>query len=270
MKQTKMVVAYSGGLDTSVMVRWLSERWEAEIITATGNLGQCSELVGLREKAIKAGAARAFVQDLRMEFLEEYVWPALKAGALYEQSYPMATALGRPLLAKMLVEIAKQEGATIVAHGCTGKGNDQVRFEVSVAALAPEMKCLAPLRDWEFKSREEEIVYAKAKGIPVQATTTSPYSIDENVWGTSIECGALEDPTVEPPADAFLRTVSPESAPDRPEYVSVDFVKGVPVALNGSSLDPIHLVEQLNKLGGAHGIGRIDLVENRLVGMKSR
>ncbi len=270
MKTTKIVVAYSGGLDTSVMVRWLSEKWDAEIITATGDLGQHSELVGLKEKALKTGASRAFVKDLRLEFLEEYVWPALKAGAVYEQAYPLATALGRPLLAKYLVDVARQEGATMVAHGCTGKGNDQVRFEVTVAALAPDLKCLAPLREWEFKSRDEEILYAQVKGIPIVATVSSPYSIDWNLWGTSIECGVLEDPEVEPPADAYQRTVSPESAPDEPVYVSIDFVEGVPVAVDGTPADPIRLVTHLNELGGAHGVGRIDLIENRLVGIKSR
>jgi argininosuccinate synthase len=182
----------------------------------------------------------------------------------------MATALGRPLLAKMLVDVARKEGATMVAHGCTGKGNDQVRFEVAVAALAPDLKSLAPLREWEFKSREEEIAYARSHGIPVAATLANPYSIDENLWGTAIECGVLEDPTVEPPADAYQRTVAPEDAPDSPEYVSLEFVEGVPVALNGKVMDPVDLVIRLNAIGGSHGVGRLDLVENRLVGIKSR
>ena len=270
MNKTRIVVAYSGGLDTSVMVTWLREKWNAEIITATGDLGQASELLGLREKALNTGASRAFVKDLRREFLEEYVWPALKAGAVYEQAYPLATALGRPLLAKYLVDVARQENASMVAHGCTGKGNDQVRFEVTVAALAPDLKCLAPLREWEFKSRDEEILYAQVKGIPISATVSSPYSIDSNLWGTSIECGVLEDPTVEPPADAYQRTVAPESAPDEPAYVSIDFVEGVPVSLDGIAADPIQLVTLLNEIAGKHGVGRIDLVENRLVGIKSR
>ncbi|MBI3765285.1 MAG: argininosuccinate synthase, partial [Ignavibacteriales bacterium] len=213
MKKTKIVVAYSGGLDTSVMVKWLMEKYDAEIITATGDLGQRKELAGVKEKAKKTGVAKVYVQDLTKEFVEQYIFPALKAGALYEKAYPMATSLGRPLLAKMLVDIARKEGATVVAHGCTGKGNDQVRFEVSVAALAPDLKVLAPLREWEFKSREEEIAYAKHHGIPVAATKASPYSIDENIWGTSIECGVLEDPMVEPPPDAYQRTVAPEEAP---------------------------------------------------------
>ena len=270
MNTPTIVVAYSGGLDTSVMVRWLIEKYNATIITATGDLGQKKELVGVEEKALKTGAKRAYILNLRKEFVEQHVWPALKAGALYERTYPMATALGRPLLAKMLVDVARKEGASMVAHGCTGKGNDQVRFEVTVAALAPDLRSLAPLREWEFKSREEEIAYARAHGIPVAATVSNPYSIDENLWGTAIECGVLEDPTVEPPADAYQATVAPENAPDSPEYVSVEFVEGVPVALNGKVMDPVDLVTRLNEIGGSHGVGRIDLVENRLVGIKSR
>jgi argininosuccinate synthase len=270
MKKRKIVVAYSGGLDTSVMVRWLKEKYDAEIITATGNLGQEKELIGVREKALKTGAAKAYISDLTPEFIREYCFPALRAGALYEGAYPLATALGRPLLAKMLVEVARKERADMIAHGCSGKGNDQVRFEVSIGALAPECTVLAPLRDWEFKSREEEIAYAKAHKIPVAATKASPYSIDENIWGTSIECGALEDPETEPPPDAYQRTVAPEAAPDRPEYVTIGFKKGVPVSLNGGESGPAALLRSLNKTAGAHGIGRIDLVENRLVGIKSR
>lgn len=270
MNRKKIVVAYSGGLDTSVMAKWLMETYDAEIITATGNLGQQKELEGLREKAKKTGVAKVYIQDLTKEFVEEFIFPSLKAGALYEEAYPMATSLGRPLLAKMLVDVARKENATMVAHGCTGKGNDQVRFEVSIGALAPDLKVLAPLREWEFKSREEEMAYAKLHGIPVEATKASPYSIDENIWGTSIECGILEDPMVEPPADAYQRTVSPEQAPDKPEYVTVEFEKGIPVGLNGKRADPVQLLHALNETGGRHGVGRIDLVENRLVGIKSR
>lgn len=269
-KKKKIVVAYSGGLDTSVMVKWLKDKYDAEIITATGNLGQRKELIGVKEKAYKTGASKAYVKDLTKEFVEEYVFPSLKSGALYEKAYPMATSLGRPLLAKLLVEVARKEGATMVAHGCTGKGNDQVRFEVSIAALAPELKILAPLREWEFKSREEEIAYAKQHGIPVKATVTSPYSIDENIWGTSIECGALEDPMVEPPADAYQRTVAPEDAPNKPVYVTIEFEQGVPIKLNGNKMEGAELIHKLNDIGGAHAVGRIDLVENRLVGIKSR
>jgi argininosuccinate synthase len=270
MKKPRIVVAYSGGLDTSVMIKWLMDRYNAEIITATGNLGQHKELVGVKEKAYATGAVKAYVQDLTKEFVEHYVHPALKAGALYEQVYPMATSLGRPLLAKLLVDIARKEKAEFVAHGCTGKGNDQVRFEVSIAALAPDLKVLAPLREWEFKSREEEIAYARKHGIPVAATVKSPYSIDENIWGTSIECGVLEDPMVEPPEDAYQRTVSPEKSPNRPAYVSIGFERGIPVRLNGKRLSPVSHLHALNSIGGAHGVGRIDLVENRLVGIKSR
>lgn len=271
MATTKIVVAYSGGLDTSVMVKWLQAKYpDAEIITATGNLGQRKELREVKEKALATGASKAFIKDLTGEFVQGYVFPALKASALYEGAYPMATSLGRPLLAKYLVEVARQEGATIVSHGCTGKGNDQVRFEVSIAALAPDLTVIAPLREWEFKSREEEVAYAKDNGIPVSVTGASPYSIDENLWGTSVECGVLEDPMVEPPADAYQRTVAPELAPDTPAYVEIGFVKGVPVSLNGGVMDPVSLIQALNEIGGAHGVGRIDLVENRLVGIKSR
>ncbi len=270
MNRPKIVVAYSGGLDTSVMVKWLMEKYNAEIITATGDLGQRKELEGVQEKAYATGATKAYVEMLAGEFVENYIFPALKASALYEGTYPLATALGRPLLAKLLVDIARRESADMIAHGCTGKGNDQVRFEVSIAALAPDIKVLAPLREWEFTSREEEMAYAVAHNIPVKATASSPYSIDENIWGTSIECGVLEDPTVEPPADAYQRTVAPEAAPDKPSVLTVAFEEGVPVAIDGKTLDCVSLIHLLNDLGGANGVGRIDLVENRLVGIKSR
>ncbi len=269
--KNRIVVAYSGGLDTSVMVKWLLEKYpDAEVITATGDLGQKKELQGVKEKALATGAVRAYVKDLREEFVTEYVFPALKMGAMYEGAYPMATSLGRPLLSKYLVEVARQEGATHIAHGCTGKGNDQVRFEVSVAALAPDLTVLAPLREWEFKSREEEIAYAKRSGIPLGITAANPYSIDENLWGTAVECGVLEDPMVEPPADAYQRTVAPSLAPDAPEYVELEFAGGIPVALNGLPMNPADLIQRLNDIAGSHGVGRIDLVENRLVGIKSR
>lgn len=270
MKKQKIAVAYSGGLDTSVIVKWLQEKYDADVITVTGNLGQKKELVGVAEKAYKTGAKKVYIQDLSKEFVEEYIFPALKAGALYEHNYPMATALGRPLLAKALAEVAKREHCTAVAHGCTGKGNDQVRFEVSIMALAPELKVIAPLREWEFKSREEEIAYCERHGIPVAATKASPYSIDENIWGTAIECGVLEDPMMEPPLDAYQRTVNPENAPNKPTYVSIEFKEGVPVGLNGKKMQSVALVEKLNAIAGANGIGRLDLVENRLVGIKSR
>jgi argininosuccinate synthase len=270
LKREKIAVAYSGGLDTSVIVKWLQEKYDADIVTVTGNLGQQKELIGVAEKAYKTGAKKVYVQDLRKEFVEEYIFPALKAGAMYEYVYPMATSLGRPLLAKALVEVAKREKCTAVAHGCTGKGNDQVRFEVSVMALAPELKVLAPLRTWEFKSREEEIAYCEKHGIPVSATKKNPYSIDENIWGTAIECGILEDPMVEPPQDAYQRTVAPEDAPNKPTYVTVEFREGVPIGLNGKKMDGVSLIEKLNEIAGANGVGRMDLVENRLVGIKSR
>jgi argininosuccinate synthase len=270
LKKERIAVAYSGGLDTSVIVKWLQEKYNADVVTVTGNLGQKKELIGVKEKALKTGAKKVYIQDLRKEFVEDYIWPALKAGALYEYNYPMATAIGRPLLAKSLVEVARKEGCTAVAHGCTGKGNDQVRFEVSVAALAPELKVLAPVREWEFKSREEEIAYCEKHGIPVAATKKNPYSIDENLWGTAIECGVLEDPMVEPPADAYQHTVSPHHAPDNPTYVSIEFKDGAPVGLNGKRMSGVDLINRLNELGGANGVGRLDLVENRLVGIKSR
>ena len=270
MKKQKIAVAYSGGLDTSVIVKWLQEKYDADVITVTGNLGQQKELVGVADKAYKTGAKKVNIQELKKEFVEDYIFPALKAGALYEHVYPMATSLGRPLLAKALVDVAKREKCTAVAHGCTGKGNDQVRFEVSVMALAPELKVLAPLREWEFKSREEEIVYCERHGIPVSATKKNPYSIDENLWGTAIECGILEDPMVEPPQDAYQRTVAPEDAPNKATYVSIKFKEGVPTGLNEKKMDGVSLIEELNKIAGANGIGRIDLVENRLVGIKSR
>lgn len=270
MSKNKIVVAYSGGLDTSVMVKWLKDNYDAEIITFTGNLGQTKELVGLEEKAHNSGAAKSYIVDLTKEFLEEFAFPALKAGAMYEEAYPMACSLGRPLLAKTLVDVARKEGANMVAHGCTGKGNDQIRFEVAVGALAPDLINIAPLRTWEFKSREEEIDYAKANNIPVTATKDNPYSIDENIWGTAIECGILEDPMAEPPEDAFQHTASPENAPDQPEYVIIEFEKGIPVSVNGKEMDSVSLVKELNKIGGRNAVGRIDLIENRLVGIKSR
>lgn len=270
MKKERIAVAYSGGLDTSVIVKWLQEKYNAEVITVTGNLGQKKEIVGVREKALKSGAVKAYVLDLRKEFVEHYIWPTLKAGAVYEHTYPMATSIGRPLLAKALVDIARKEKCTAVAHGCTGKGNDQVRFEVSVSALAPDLKIIAPVREWEFKSREEEIAYCERHGIPVVATKASPYSIDENIWGTAIECGILEDPMVEPPEDAFQRTVSPLKAPNKPTYLTIEFKEGVPVAVNGKKMNGIDLIDTLNTIAGKNGVGRLDLIENRLVGIKSR
>jgi argininosuccinate synthase len=270
MRKQKIAVAYSGGLDTSVIVKWLQEKYSADVITVTGDLGQKKELSGVAEKAYKTGAKKVYIQDLRDEFVEGYVFHALKAGAMYEFTYPMATSWGRPWLAKSLVEVARRERCTAVAHGCTGKGNDQVRFEAAIAALAPELKVLAPLRTWEFKSREEEIAYCEEHGIPVSATKKNPYSIDENVWGTAIECGVLEDPMAEPPADAYQRTVSPEQAPDKPTHVTIEFKQGVPVTLDGKKMTGFEIIDMLNEIGGKNGVGRIDLIENRLVGIKSR
>ncbi|MCX7984681.1 MAG: argininosuccinate synthase [Bacteroidetes bacterium] len=270
MKKERIAVAYSGGLDTSVIVKWLQEKYNAEVITVTGNLGQKKEIAGVREKALKSGAVKAYIVDLRKEFVEHYLWPVLKAGAVYEHTYPMATSIGRPLLAKALVDVARKEKCTAVAHGCTGKGNDQVRFEVSVAALAPDLRIIAPVREWEFKSREEEIAYCEKHGIPVVATKKSPYSIDENIWGTSIECGILEDPMAEPPEDAYQRTVSPLRAPNKPTYITIDFKEGIPVAVDGKKMNGIDLIDYVNTVAGKNGVGRLDLVENRLVGIKSR
>ncbi len=270
MSKRKIVVAYSGGLDTSVMVKWLSEKYNAEIITATGFLGQVKEIEGVKEKAKLTGAVKSYIFDLREEFISQYAWKALKASALYEGTYPMATAIGRPLLAKMLVDVAIQEGADSVAHGCTGKGNDQVRFEVGVQSLAPQLNVIAPLRIWEFKSREEEMEYALKNHIPIKATKDNPYSIDENLWGLAVECGVLEDPTVAPPEDAYQITVNPKNAPEQPAVITIGFEKGIPVTVNGVELNAVELVSQLRDLGAAYGVGRLDMIENRVVGIKSR
>jgi len=270
LKKKKIALAYSGGLDTSIMVKWLCEKYNAEVIAVTGNLGQKKDLEGLEEKALKTGASKIYIEDLTHEFITEYVWKSLKAGALYEGQYPMACAIGRPLLAKMLVETAIKEGADAVAHGCTGKGNDQVRFELGVQTLAPHLEIIAPLRTWEFKSREEEIDYAIENNIPLKITKESPYSIDENLYGIAIECGILEDPTVAPPEEAYQITQSPLKAPDKPEVVSITFEKGIPVLINGSSYTPVEIIQYLNQAGGKNGIGRIDMIENRVVGIKSR
>ncbi len=270
MKKNKIAVAYSGGLDTSVMVKWLSEKYDADIITVTGILGRTAELEGLEEKAIKTGASKVHIVDLQEKFIKDYAFKALKAGALYEDFYPLATAIGRPLLVKLLVEIARAEGADTVAHGCTGKGNDQVRFEVGIQSIAPELNILAPLRTWEFKSRDEEIDYAIENSIPINATKKSPYSIDDNLWGIAIECGVLEDPMVPPPDDAYQITIDPKDAPDESEVISIEFENGEPFRLNRMRYSPAELVRTLTLIGGRHGIGRIDLIENRVVGIKSR
>jgi argininosuccinate synthase len=266
----RIALAFSGGLDTSVMAYWLQKEFGAEVVTVSGDLGQEKELNGINEKAYSLGAKAAYHVDLKDEFVNQYVFRALKAGALYEGSYPLATALGRPLLAKTLVEFARKEECTVVAHGCTGKGNDQVRFDAGVWALAPDLRVIAPVRHWQFHSREDEIAYCAENSIPVTATKKNPYSIDENLWGTSIECGVLEDPTVAPPADAYQRTVDPQDAPNESEDVTITFESGIPVALNNTPMGGVDLVRTLNHLAGAHGIGRLDMIENRLVGIKSR
>ncbi|ARM30944.1 argininosuccinate synthase [Prosthecochloris sp. HL-130-GSB] len=270
MSKEKIAIAYSGGLDTSVMIKWLKDKYDADIVAVTGNLGQQKEIENLEEKALKTGASSFSFLDLRREFVEQYIWPALKAGALYEDVYPLATALGRPLLAKALVDVALENDCTMLAHGCTGKGNDQVRFEVTFASLAPHLSVLAPLREWEFTSREAEIAYALEHNIPVSATKKSPYSIDENIWGISIECGVLEDPMTPAPEDAYQITTSPEKAPDKAAVVDIEFEQGVPVALDGKAMEGLELITELNRIGAAHGVGRLDMVENRVVGIKSR
>jgi len=265
-----IVLAYSGGLDTSVAVAWLRETYGFEVVTCTGNLGSVKDLPGIQRKAIQSGARKAIVHDARETFVRFFLWPALQAGALYEGRYPLATALGRPLLAKLLVDAARDEGAHYVAHGSTGKGNDQVRFDLAVGALAPEMTVIAPLRSGMNMTREDEIDYAKARGIPVPVTKKSPYSVDENLWGRSIEAGVLEDPWGAPPRDVFQWTVDPDEAPAKPLEIVIGFHEGIPVTLNGQAVEGVRLIERLNLLGGKHGVGRIDQIENRLVGIKSR
>ncbi len=265
----RIVLAYSGGLDTSVAIPWLAERFDAEIIAATLDLGQGRELDAVRERAIATGAARCHVLDVQDEFAANYILPALHANALYEDQYPLATALGRPLIASKLVEIAHQENATAIAHGCTGKGNDQVRLDVGVRALDPLLKVIAPARVWGM-TRADEIEYANLRGIPVPATVESPYSTDANLWGRSIECGVLEDPWTEPPEDIFTLTKSPAAAPDIPAYLEIGFESGTPVSVNGVAMPLTELIRSVGTIAGAHGVGRIDVVENRLVGIKSR
>ena len=265
----KIVLAYSGGLDTSVAIRWLQEQYHTDVATLTMDLGGNVDLEAARLRALEIGAIRAEVMDAREEFVSEYVWPALQAGALYEGVYPLATALGRPLIAKHLVRIAQEEGASGVAHGCTGKGNDQVRFDVSAAALAPSIRVVAPAREWGM-TRDDEIAYARERNIPLDLNKRSSYSVDENLWGRSIEAGDLEDPWVEPPEEAYAWTVSAGEAPAAPHYVEIRFASGVPVGIDGEELAGIALIELLNETAGRHGVGRIDHIENRLVGIKSR
>jgi argininosuccinate synthase len=269
MTQT-IVLAYSGGLDTSIIVPWLKEHYDASIVCVVGDIGQGDELEGVREKAIASGADECYIEDLRHEFVTDFIWPTLRAGAIYGRKYLLGTSMGRPLLARRQVEVARRIGADALAHGCTGKGNDQVRFELTYAAFAPDLPVIAPWREWDIRSREDALAYAKKHNVPVTASREKIYSRDRNIWHISHEGGILEDPAQPPPTDLFMLTASPEMAPDKPENVTIGFSKGIPVAVNGIFLDPVSILATLNNVGGRHGVGRIDLVEDRLVGMKSR
>ncbi len=269
-KLNKVVLAYSGGLDTSIIIPWLKENYGCEVIAYAADVGQEEELEPLNEKAIKTGASKIYIEDLKQEFVKDFVFPMLKSGAIYEGKYLMGTSIARPVIAKRQVEIAIKEGADAVAHGATGKGNDQVRFELTFKALKPDLKIIAPWREWDIKSRDEEIDYAEQRGIPVPVSKAKPYSMDRNLWHISYEGGVLEDPWHEYTEEMFILTTAPEKAPDQAEIVTIDFEKGVPVAINGQGYDPVALIFKLNEIGGRHGVGRIDIVENRLVGMKSR
>ncbi|MFO7899246.1 MAG: argininosuccinate synthase [Planctomycetota bacterium] len=266
----KIVLAYSGGLDTSVILRWLIETYDAEVIAFAADLGQGEELDEIEQKAKDTGASEVYVDDLREEFVRDFVFPALRANAVYEGTYLLGTSLARPLIAKRQIEIADAEGADAVAHGATGKGNDQVRFELTYYGLKPDVRVIAPWREWDFKGRRDLIAYAKERGIPVPVTPDKPYSSDRNLLHISFEGGILEDPWAEPPEDMFVLSVSPEDAPDEATYVELDFERGTPVAVDGERLSPAPLLARLNELGGANGVGRVDMVENRFVGMKSR
>jgi argininosuccinate synthase len=266
----KVVLAYSGGLDTSVILKWIKKTYQCEVITMTADLGQEEELDGLEEKALNTGATKAYIDDLREEFARDFVFPVLRAGAVYEGRYLLGTSIARPLIAKRMVEIALDEGAQAVSHGATGKGNDQVRFELTAMALAPQLKTIAPWREWEFKGRADLMTFAKDNGIPVPVTKEKPYSCDRNLMHLSFEGGELEDPWNEPGPHSYLLCCRPEDAPNEAEYIELEFEQGNPVALNGEKLTPAAMIRALNKLGGKHGVGRLDMVENRFVGMKSR
>lgn len=270
MKVNKVVLAYSGGLDTSIIIPWLKEKYDCEVIAVAVDVGQGEELEPLHEKAKKSGASKLYIEDVREEFVTEYLWPMLKANAIYEGRYLLGTSIARPLIAKKVIEIAEKEGADAVCHGCTGKGNDQVRFELTFRALKPDVKIIAPWREWEIKSREEEIEYALARGIEVPVTKERPYSMDRNLWHLSHEGADLEDPWNEPQDDLYMLTVPPHKAPDNPTYVEIMFEQGIPVGFDGEKLDGVTLIERLNKIAGENGVGVTDIVENRLVGMKSR
>ena len=267
---SSVVLAYSGGLDTSVAIRWIKEQYNLDVITLTIDIGNARDLPAIAARAQQIGAVKAMVVDARADLMRYFVWPALQAGAIYEGSYPLATALARPLIARLLVEVARAEGAIAVAHGCTGKGNDQVRFDVSINTLAPDLKIIAPVREWSM-TRDSEIAYANEHAIPINVSIANPYSVDQNLWGRSVECGVLEDPWAEPPEEVFAWTANPDGDEHiEPTYLEVTFQHGIPVALNGEDIDAVLLVETLNKLAGKYGIGRIDHIENRLVGIKSR
>ena len=266
----KVVLAYSGGLDTSIIIPWLKENYDYDVIAVAGNVGQGKELNGLREKALQTGASKVYIEDLQKEFVKDYIFPTLKAGAVYEEKYLLGTSFARPVIAKRLVEIAEKEGAVAICHGATGKGNDQVRFELTIKALNPHLKIIAPWRIWNIKSREEEIEYANARHIPVPVSKKDNYSMDRNLWHLSHEGSDLEDPWNEPKDDLLMICTPLTEAPDEAEYVEIDFKQGIPVKVNGTSLDGVALIKQLNQIGARHGVGIADIVENRLVGMKSR
>lgn len=268
-QKKKVVLAYSGGLDTSVAIKWMQEKHNMDVIALTIDLGTEKDLKPVEEKALKIGAGKSIIIDAKEVFVYYFIFPALQAGALYEKAYPLATALGRPLIAKLLVDTAMSEGASAVAHGCTGKGNDQVRFDVAIHTLNPSLQIIAPVREWKM-SRNEEIEYAQKNGIPVDASISNPYSVDENIWGRSIECGILEDPWKEPPEEVYKWTKSVNDTPNKPTYIEIGFEKGIPLSLNGKEMDGISLIQELNKIAGENGVGRIDHLENRIVGIKSR
>ncbi len=270
MAKEKVILAYSGGLDTSIIIPWLKENYDYEVIAVAADVGQGEELEPLHEKAMKTGASKLYIEDLKDEYVKDYIFPTLKAGAKYENKYLLGTSTARPCIAKRLVEIAKKEGATAIAHGCTGKGNDQVRFELTIMALAPEMKIIAPWRIWDIKGRSEEIAYAKERGIPLQFRAEESYSMDRNIWHLSHEGLDLEDPWNEPQNSLYLICNAPENAPDEPDYIEIEFVEGIPVAVNGEKMSPVALLEKCNELGAKHGVGIDDMVENRLVGIKCR
>ena len=265
-----IALAYSGGLDTSIIVPWLKEHYDCRVICVAADIGQGDELEGVKEKAIASGADECYIADLREEFIRDYVWPTLRAGAIYNRKYLLGTSMARPIIAKAQVEVARKVGATALAHGCTGKGNDQVRFELTYMAFAPDLPVIAPWRLWDIKSREDALAYAAAHNVPVSATTAKIYSRDRNIWHISHEGGVLEQSGSEPPKDLFMLTADPEDAPNESEYVTIGFDKGTPVSVNGVTLGPVLLLETLNILGGRHGVGRADIIEDRLVGMKSR